>query len=230
MARGIPFTGATSVIKPPPGDEGTVAELALFRSRGGANVSCWELDAEELEEVARTGRVFASVYSGAIFYPIFVGSERTVHALVADTGPTFIRTPPEALPPSRQAIAFRISSEVLEKAHAIDGGLEVHVDGPSSVMVHVIAGDVEGVVPTAMPIAIDTVADAVKAVRAFLAEPDRATANTCGVLDELGELEVWLDAHGVDVDARCYPAPTPEAIAADEAFMRFLDGDEEAPR
>lgn len=227
MARGIPFTGATSVIKPPPGDEGTVAELALFRSRGGANVSCWELDDDELAEVARTGRVFASVYSGPIFYPIFVGSERTVHALVADSGPTFIRTPPEALPPSRSAIAFRISGEVLEHAHAIDGGLECTVDGPGNVMVHVIAGDVEGVTPTVMPIAIDTVADAVKAVRHFLAEND-GTANTCGVLDELGELEVWLDAHGVDVDKRCYPAPTPESIAADEALMRFLDGDEEA--
>lgn len=228
MARGIPFTGATSVIKPPPGDEGTVAELALFRSPGGANVSCWELDNDELADVARTGRVFASVNSGRVFFPMYVGSERTVHALVADTGPTFVRTPPEALPPSRSAIAFRISGEVLEHAHAIDGGLECVVDGPGNVMVHVIAGDVEGVTPTVMPIAIDTVADAVKAVRAFLAEPDRAAANTCGVLSELGELEVWLDAHGVDVDARCYPAPTPESIAEGEALMRFLEGDEEA--
>lgn len=154
--------------------------------------------------------------------------------------------------PTVEAIAFRVSSDVLEHAHAIDGGLEVHVAGPDSIMVHVIAGDVEGVLPVAMPIAIDTVADAVKAVREFLAEPGPSldgvvqtaedyrdglfmhqelrarmlphmmTPNTCGVADGLGELEVWLDANGVDVDARCYPPVTAESRAELDAL---LDGD-----
>lgn len=194
MARGVPFAGMNTTINPPPGDEGTVSELALFRSKGGANVSCWELDDRELADVARSGRFYVSVFSGQVFFPIFAGSEREVQRIVADTGPTFARDDTHAARPSRSAIAFTLSRAVVNLAAVQDAGIELEVDGPDRIKAHVVAGDVEGVVPITLPIDIARVRAMVDATREFLHEPDRNAANSCGVFDSLHWVEAWLEA------------------------------------
>lgn len=208
MAHGIPFHGANTSIDPPPGDQGTISPLPLYRSRGGANVSCWQLDPEELEEVSRTGRVFLSVFSGRVFYPVYVGSEREVHRLVADTGPTFERTPDELQPPSRRTFAFRLSGEVLAKAHELDGGVEIVCDGPGSIVAHIVPGDVAGVQAIALPIDVDQVRNLVRDVREFLDEEDRNAASSCGLFDRLRYFDQWLEAAEV---AGGFPARKHEA-------------------
>ncbi len=144
MARGIPFKGANRRFLPPPGDDGTVTELATFVN-GHAIVSCWELDAAELDEVNRTGRVFLSVLSGRTLFPVFVGSESEVRRLVADTGPTFAADDTAPARPS-SPIVFRLSREVIELAALPGRTIECVVDGPNNVQAHVIdAGELDTV-------------------------------------------------------------------------------------
>lgn len=86
MAEAIKFPGANMVFKAPPGRE-DIVDLHNFRQPNGpANVSCWKLTPEELEEINRTGCVFLSVMSGNNFFPAFVGSEGVVRSVVADYG------------------------------------------------------------------------------------------------------------------------------------------------
>lgn len=251
MGQGINWIGANCVINPPPGDEGTVSELALFRSRGGANVACIELDDQELEDVRNSGRVFAAVFSGHTFFPIFVGSERTVQMMVADTGPTFPRDDTHAAKVRRSAIRFTLAPEVVALARTQGAGIELEVDGLDHIKAHVVRGEVDGNVPIAMPIDVENVVRLVREVREYLDEPrpkvDDVVAvandyrdglfmhhelrgnmlekmmqpNTCGVNDCLAELEAWLDSCGVDVAARCYP---PASAVADD-FTEFLTSD-----
>ncbi|MBN9143714.1 MULTISPECIES: hypothetical protein [Alphaproteobacteria] len=89
MAEPISFPGANFTFM---GDGEVVVDLHVFRQpRGPANVSCWRLSPEELEEINRTGCIFQTVMSGSILYPCFVGSESATRALVVDTGPVWIR-------------------------------------------------------------------------------------------------------------------------------------------
>jgi hypothetical protein len=60
-------------------------------------------------------------------------------------------------------------------------------------MVHVVPGDVSGVVPVALPIDIATVRSLVAAVEEFLDAEDRNAANSCGVLDQLSPIHDWLE-------------------------------------
>ena len=91
MAYAVNFKGSNFSFKAPEGRE-DVSDLHTFRQPGGpCNVSCWELSAEELAEVNRTGRVFLSVMSGSIFYPVFVGTEDVVRSVVVDYGPLWER-------------------------------------------------------------------------------------------------------------------------------------------
>ena len=86
MAHGIKWDGANAAYAPPHGvSEDQCATLHVFRN-GACIVSCWELNDEELAEVIRTRKVFQSIWSGTTLYPSFIGSESTVHALVADFG------------------------------------------------------------------------------------------------------------------------------------------------
>jgi len=89
MAQPISFPGANFIL---PGDNKSLLDQHIFRQpRGPANVSCWRLTPEELEEIKRTGCIFLTVMSGSILYPCLVGSESETRAVVADTGPVWDR-------------------------------------------------------------------------------------------------------------------------------------------
>lgn len=86
MANGTDFDGSNAKYAPPPDvSEDQCKTLYVFKN-GACIVSCWELDDAELADVIRTRRVFSSIWSGQTLYPQFIGSEKTVHALVADFG------------------------------------------------------------------------------------------------------------------------------------------------
>ena len=91
MAYAVDFAGSNFTFKAPE-DRADVSDLHTFRQRGGpCNVSCWQLTPEEIDEVNRTGRIFLSVMSGQIFYPVFLGSEAQVRSVVVDYGPVWER-------------------------------------------------------------------------------------------------------------------------------------------
>jgi len=85
MAEAVAFAGANMLLKAPAGQEETVSDLHTF-TNGNCSVSCWQLSAEEREEVARTGRLFLSVFSGRSQPPVYLGGEEEVRAIVADYG------------------------------------------------------------------------------------------------------------------------------------------------
>jgi len=83
---GIPvqFSGANMLLRAPEGAE-NVSDMHTF-TNGMCSVSCWELSAEELAEVNRTGRIYLSVFSGRTQPPVFVGDEESVRSIVVDFG------------------------------------------------------------------------------------------------------------------------------------------------
>lgn len=86
MANGTDFDGSNAKYCPPPGvSEDQCKTLHVFKN-GACIVSCWELTDAELADVIRTRRVFSSIWSGQKLYPQFIGSESSVHAVVADFG------------------------------------------------------------------------------------------------------------------------------------------------
>lgn len=91
MARAIDFHGSNMVLHAPKGSEETVGDLHTYTNRM-CSVSCWELSAEELAEVAHTGRIFLSVFSGRTQPPVFLGGEEDVRGLVVDYGGVWRRT------------------------------------------------------------------------------------------------------------------------------------------
>jgi hypothetical protein len=90
MARAVDFEGSNKTLNAPKGVE-NVEQLHTF-TNGRCSVSCWELDADELAEIARTGRVYLSVISGETQPPVFVSSESGMRAFVIDYGGTWKRT------------------------------------------------------------------------------------------------------------------------------------------
>ncbi len=84
MAKGTDFEGANRTFGAPRGEEDRVSSLSIF-DNGVTYVSCWELNDDELAEVARTGQVWLSVWS-RVLYPAFVGSETRVREINADHG------------------------------------------------------------------------------------------------------------------------------------------------
>ena len=84
MANPVRFEGANKVYGPPSGRD-DVGTLHTF-CNGTCIVSAWELTDEELAEITRTRRVFLSVMSGTVLYPLFVGSESVVRSVVVDYG------------------------------------------------------------------------------------------------------------------------------------------------
>lgn len=89
MGYPVNFHGTNMKLNPPQGSE-NVEPLHTF-TNGVCSVSCWELSAEELAEVIRTGRVFLSVFSGRTQAPVFVGSEGTTRSVVVDFGGVWAR-------------------------------------------------------------------------------------------------------------------------------------------
>jgi hypothetical protein len=84
MGYPVKFHGSNMVLKAPEGAE-NVSDMHTF-TNGLCSVSCWELTAEELAEIQRTGRIFLSVFSGRTQPPVFVGDEETMRCLLADYG------------------------------------------------------------------------------------------------------------------------------------------------
>lgn len=58
-------------------------------TNGHCSVSCWIFAQEELDEIARTGKVFISVLSGRTQSPIFVSSESIMRGFLVDYGGTW---------------------------------------------------------------------------------------------------------------------------------------------
>lgn len=92
MARATDFRGTNVRMNPPAGRD-DVEPVMAFRNTGCC-VTCWQLDAAALAEVARTGRVYLSVFMGGGMPPVFLGSEDEVRDLVADYGGTFPKQDP----------------------------------------------------------------------------------------------------------------------------------------
>lgn len=90
MAIPVEFPGYNHVFGPPPGHEETIGSLHTFVN-GKAIVSAWKLTPEELEEVKRTGIVFASIFGGRTLFPMFIGGEDDVRRVVADSGPVWAK-------------------------------------------------------------------------------------------------------------------------------------------
>lgn len=84
MGHPVAFKGYNGTLGAPMGAENVMA-LPVFRN-GVCSVSCWQLSPEEAAEVARTGRIFVSVFAGRTQPPIFAGGERETRELIADYG------------------------------------------------------------------------------------------------------------------------------------------------
>lgn len=84
MGAPVQFEGANMLLRAPEGAE-NVSDMHTF-TNGMCSVSCWELSADELAEINRTGRVYLSVFSGRTQPPVFVGDEETVRSIVVDFG------------------------------------------------------------------------------------------------------------------------------------------------
>jgi hypothetical protein len=66
------FTEANFVLGPPAGYEEDVVPLPVRRTSDGRSTSCWVLTPEEKAEIARTGKVWLSVWSGLGHPPVMV--------------------------------------------------------------------------------------------------------------------------------------------------------------
>lgn len=62
MAVPVGFQGADFLYTAPKGDEDRCGDLPSYRYDGGV-ISCWRLDEEELNEIARTGVVWLKIAS-----------------------------------------------------------------------------------------------------------------------------------------------------------------------
>ncbi|MDW9573405.1 hypothetical protein GOA73_08450 [Sinorhizobium meliloti] len=84
MGAPVQFEGANMLLRAPEGAE-NVSDMHTF-TNGMCSVSCWQLSADELAEINRTGRIYLSVFSGRTQPPVFVGDEETVRSIVVDFG------------------------------------------------------------------------------------------------------------------------------------------------
>jgi hypothetical protein len=72
MAEPIGFPEANITLGPPPTFEADVVPLPVRRTCDGQLVSCWVLTPEEKAEIARTGKVWLSVWGGSSQPPVLV--------------------------------------------------------------------------------------------------------------------------------------------------------------
>lgn len=83
MAWATSIKGGNCTLRAPAGAD-NVSDLQVFRNRAQV-ISRWELSAEEIEEICRTGCIYLSVF-GHTTYPVYVGSETEMRAMSADYG------------------------------------------------------------------------------------------------------------------------------------------------
>lgn len=95
MGQSIDFEGTNKTLL---GNGDSVRHMRIFNN-GMLSISCWELSAEEKNEVMRSGQVFLSVFFGPTSPPVYVGSESMVRGLCADYGPVWKRATPEKYEP-----------------------------------------------------------------------------------------------------------------------------------
>lgn len=72
MGQPMWFEEANITLGPPGGMEADVVPLPVHRTVDGQLVSCWQVTADELEEIVRTKKVWISVWGGATQPPVFV--------------------------------------------------------------------------------------------------------------------------------------------------------------
>lgn len=88
MATGVDFVGTNITMLPPKGQEDEVGKIDAFRNQRCC-VTCWLLSDEEKAEVARTGRVYLSIFGNGGMSPAFVGSESVVRQHIEPYGGSF---------------------------------------------------------------------------------------------------------------------------------------------
>lgn len=89
MSKPIDWYGKNRVLKAPKETtEEQVQDLHVF-TNDVVCVSRWQLSEEALKEVAETGCIFVSVYSGGTQPPIFIGSHNEVREVAVDYGPVW---------------------------------------------------------------------------------------------------------------------------------------------
>lgn len=121
MAQGVDFKGTNIVMRAPEGRE-DVADIRAFKN-DQCCVTCWELDLIERAEVARTGRVFLSVFMSGGMPPVFVGGAEEVRGITVDYGGTFPTQEPtgETQAELHNRLAGQIVSQVVGTPIAAGG-------------------------------------------------------------------------------------------------------------
>ncbi|MCP3729263.1 hypothetical protein M9978_02380 [Sphingomonas sp. MG17] len=71
MARPVDFAGSNLLLTAPPGCEDRVIPLPVLRDNGQI-VSCWQLSAAEIREIAETGVIWLSVWGERTAPPVLV--------------------------------------------------------------------------------------------------------------------------------------------------------------
>lgn len=87
MGAPVQFPGANFILGPPPGCEELVVPLPIRRDDDGVRlISCWDLSPEEKAEIARTGKVWLSVWGRHTHPPVLVSGIRG-HVIAEDAAP-----------------------------------------------------------------------------------------------------------------------------------------------
>ncbi len=86
MAQPVDFNGTNIIMRAPPGRE-DISDVRAF-ANGRCFVTCWELTDAEKAEVARTGKVYVSLFGGGM-QPLFVGGAEDVRSVIVDYGGAF---------------------------------------------------------------------------------------------------------------------------------------------
>ena len=83
MAYGINFPGTNVTLGAPKGHD-NVSALHVFRNREMV-VSCWELEPDELRQVAEFGKIYLGIM-GVTMAPAIIGSYDVMRSFTADFG------------------------------------------------------------------------------------------------------------------------------------------------
>ena len=89
MSKPVDWHGANkTLVAPKDTTSEQVQDMRVF-SNGVVCISRWQLSNEALKEVAKTGCIFISSYSGESQPPIFVGSHDESREVAIDYGPVW---------------------------------------------------------------------------------------------------------------------------------------------
>lgn len=118
MAQSIDWEGTNFTLLPPSGVDETQCSTMRAFFNGACFVSCWEPSPAELEEIIRTGQVFASLWGHPP--PLFIGSESAVHEVVADFGPVWkLRKDKVKAPTNHPLVIARLLRAIANSDNAI---------------------------------------------------------------------------------------------------------------